>query len=191
MAFHELKKDDQSKVLLLTDRNSLSGTAFLKSVGAIYSVSEYRMRLLHNQEPEPASFITLKKAKLTDRFQLKEMNRHLFQDRPETEGSEEEDSDLITIDSTYLIYHKDQFIGKICIDLNDSYAFIYGFGILSEFRGQGLGTIALQKSVSLIRSMNIQTIELDVSATNDRALHIYVNCGFVKQSVMDYYELGI
>lgn len=190
MAMEELKKDNHKKLLLLADHNSVSGTSFLNHIGAAYSFSEYRMRLVNNIKKTQESLVYLKKACIENRNELRNMDR-IFYDNTESEDINEEDYDLLTLDSTHLIYNGSDIIGKIRIEINDSYAFISGFVILDAFRSKGFGTKALKEAIALIQATGNPIIELDVAASNDRALHIYINCGFAKQSVMDYYELSI
>lgn len=191
MAISELKMHNQTKLLLLSDHNSVSGAAFLASVGGIYSFSEYGMQLLQPVPSPPQQQVCLRKAQTDDQGNINRINHRLFGDPIIADNDQEENTDYHLLDSTYLICHNSNLIGKICIDISDSYAFIYGFGIINEYRGQGLGTKALQEAIGLIQAKGITSIGLDVAAANDRALHIYTSCGFRKQSVMDYYELNI
>jgi ribosomal protein S18 acetylase RimI-like enzyme len=191
MAITEMKKDNQTKFLLLTDNDSTSGTAFITSIGATYSISEYGMKLEHYTPTSKEHQVHLMKAQAGDLKKINKLDHTLFADHLLEETDEEERIDKIPIDSSYLIYQDSNLIGKICVDISDSYAFIYGFGIMNEYRGKGFGTQALLETIGLIHSKGLTNIGLDVAATNERALHIYTSCGFVKQSVMDYYELDI
>lgn len=190
-AITEMKKENCQKVLLLSDHNSASGTAFIKSMGGAYSFSEYGM-ILHCQQSESKNHLVhIEKAQAGDRETIGRMEHLFFSNQSDEKNDLDEMNDSLRLDSTYLIYKGSDIIGKICVDISGAYGFIYGFGIVNEHRGLGYGTQALQETIALLHGNGITDIGLDVAAANDRALHIYTNIGFVKQSVMDYYELNI
>lgn len=191
MAVTEMKIEKQTKLLLLSDHNSSSGTAFLAATGACYSYSEYGMKLMQYSTPTRESQVSLRKAQIGDLVKINRLDHTFFADPIIEDAEQEEGFNKLLLDSTYLIYKDNNLIGKICVDMTDSFAFIYGFGIINDYRGKGFGTQALQATIALIYSKGITAIGLDVAAANERALHIYTSCGFEKQSVMDYYELNI
>ncbi|MGB4659356.1 MAG: GNAT family N-acetyltransferase [Mobilitalea sp.] len=88
----------------------------------------------------------------------------------------------------YMVELENNVIGKINIEYTDHDAFIFGFGILPDFRGQGYGRATLQEALWLIAERNISSTGLDVVCTNSRALNLYKSLGFEEQSVMNYYQ---
>ncbi|QHQ60405.1 GNAT family N-acetyltransferase [Anaerocolumna sedimenticola] len=81
----------------------------------------------------------------------------------------------------------EKIIGKICIEYTDSSAYIFGFGILPDFRGKGYGRAALLAAIRMCHQNNFYDIELDVACKNNTALNLYTSCGFELQSAMNYY----
>lgn len=56
---------------------------------------------------------------------------------------------------------------------------VLGMGILPEYRGKGLGTLLLQKTIEHARSINhLEKIELDVFESNSAAIALYQKFGF-------------
>jgi ribosomal protein S18 acetylase RimI-like enzyme len=99
------------------------------------------------------------------------------------------DAPLEELNTTiYMVELENNVIGKINIEYTDHDAFIFGFGILPDFRGQGYGRATLQEALWLIAERNISSTGLDVVCTNSRALNLYKSLGFEEQSVMNYYQ---
>jgi ribosomal protein S18 acetylase RimI-like enzyme len=192
LSIDECKKRSFDKLLLLSDGKEQSGVEFIKAVGANYDFSEYRMKQLNKINLENINSISLRKAGKLDGNDVVRQNAMFFNDSDEEETSLEEGeklTDEVNFDeSTYMIELKNQIIGKINVEYNENSAFIFGFGILPDFRGKGYGKAALKEALRLIREKNISKIELDVECKNDTALNLYKACGFEEQSIMNYYE---
>lgn len=186
LAMEECATRTFNKILLLTDENSSSGINFIHSVQGEYDCSEYRMQALHSVPLNSSTNLILRKAELADAKEIGKQNAIYFND-PEVSEENENDIDKPTLDNTYLILLDFCIIGKICVEYTENTAFIYGFGILPEYRGKGLGRAALNTTLCHIRERGIQDISLDVSCQNKTALTLYTSCGFEKQSVMDYF----
>ncbi len=186
LAIQECQKRNFNKILLLTDRNSISGLEFIKANGGNYNFSEYRMKQLGEYTEENINSIHLREAKKHDKDEIARQDAMLFGKGEQYEGFLEEGENPSEI--TYMIELKGEIIGKIRVAYGDDSAFICGFGIISEFRGKGYGKAALKAVLKLISGKNIYNIELDVECKNDTALNLYKACGFQEKSVMDYYK---
>lgn len=193
-AFTECRLANKKSLLLLTDGNSPSGNSFVKSVGGVLSFSEYRMELLageyaarNNDLNNGLSQVVLVEAQPGDISLLHECDKLLFGD----EENEEEAEYISSIDNSYLIKKEDITIGKIKIDFSENAGFIYGFGVLPDYRGLGYGKAAIGEALKEIFSRGLEKAALDVAAANDRALFIYTGNGFREVSVMRYYEVKV
>jgi ribosomal protein S18 acetylase RimI-like enzyme len=186
LALEECGKRSFDKILLLSDGKSESGQGFIRSVRGVYDFSEYRMRLRGQPAAERSGLVTLRKANNGDVPGLERLDVAIFGGIGEENVLPEEEE--IRNEITYLIERDGTDIGRIKITYADSSAFISGFGIVPELRGQGFGKAALREALHLIRERNIPEAELDVEAKNANALHIYTSCGFQEMSVMDYYQ---
>ena len=81
-------------------------------------------------------------------------------------------------------------VGKIRVSELDGEAWIYGFVIFPELRGQGIGRRALTKVVKMEEAKGLP-IFLEVEAKNARALKLYESCGFKSYHSQDYYEFNM
>lgn len=191
LALQEAKNTGHKRVLLLTDKKSVSGNGFIKKSGGIYKTSEYRMKLFEVPAAKgiPAhtnADITLKPADKTDLKEIARQNALHFNSTEESEAAILDESMLH--EGMYMVKLKEEVIGKICVDYDPDYAFIYGFGILPEFRGRGYGKAAFRAALAIIKAKNIGNVELDVESKNRNALNLYKSFGFEEMSVMNYYE---
>ncbi len=186
LAIEECQKRNFNKLLLLSDGKSNSGTELIKAVGGNYDFSEYRMKLLNRASSESINSISLRKAGKLDRKEIARQNAIYFNCVEESESFPEEEE--VPNEVTYMVELKGEVIGKIRVEYSDNSAFIYGFGILPDFRGKGYGKAALKEALSLINEKNIYEIELDVECKNNTALNLYKACGFEEKSVMNYYK---
>jgi len=71
-------------------------------------------------------------------------------------------------------------------------AFIHSFHIKKDYRGKGLGTKFLSKTIEIMKKENIKTIRLTVSPKNTGAVRLYKKHGFeVKELKKDEYGRGV
>lgn len=196
----ECRKRNFSEILLLSDNESESGVKFIKDIGGIYDVSEYRMKLNEITSSKTISPINLRKAKSFEKRDIERQNEIFFYGKDEGESIQEtylqEHGKSINneepLDETaYMAENKGQTVGKIHIDYSDDSAFIFGFGILPQSRGKGYGKEALKLALQLIEERNIEKVELDVACKNDTALNLYKSLGFQEESVMNYYKYNV
>jgi ribosomal protein S18 acetylase RimI-like enzyme len=181
LALEECEKRKFDKVLLLTDGNSSSGVQFVASVSGDYSFSEYRMKYLNKAPIENPNVVKLRKASRSDGTEIARQNAIFFNHSDECELPAED------LYKTYMIERNETVIGKIMISYSEHSAFISGFGILPDSRGNGYGKAALKEALRLINENNIYDVELDVECKNNTALNLYTACGFEELSVMNYY----
>ncbi len=187
LAMDECHRRKFEKILLLTDEASTSGISFINSTSAEYEFSEYRMRALCHKPANRSSSITMRKANHLDKKEISRQNIIYFNDPEVTEDNYSIDDH--NLNSTYMVELQDETIGKICIEYTNSSAYIFGFGILEEFRGNGYGRAALTEAMNICYQNNFHEIELDVACKNRNALNLYSSCGFEVQSVMKYYAV--
>jgi ribosomal protein S18 acetylase RimI-like enzyme len=186
LAANECTKRNFSKILLLSDGKSSLGLEFIKSVGGVYDSSEYRMVLRNGMVFGDTYPVSLRPAVKEDYKEIVKQNMIFFNDPPESENAPIEEDAPNNI--TYMVELADVIIGKIKIEYGDDSAFIYGFGIMPDYRGKGYGKAALKKALQIIQAKNITNIALDVVCTNSNALNLYQACGFEEVSIMNYYQ---
>ncbi len=179
LAKEEWQKICPSEVLLICDHISLSGSAFIDHLGAEYGSSEYKMRLSKKTlELNPMPNIKLRLANSEDVAEIDRQTSIYF-------GFPEKKADDNFI--TYMAEINKEIMGKINICITDNEGFIYGFGVLPDFRGKGYGREILCSALDILMKKNVDNIFLEVATENKNALGLYESCGFEEISVMDYY----
>jgi predicted acetyltransferase len=189
LAILECLKDSKRQILLLSDGECESGKHFIESIHGKYSFSEYRMKQLQREIINPNPLISLRDSSQNDFNEIAHQNAVYFNTLDDLDQTQNTDSETTSFhNTTFIIELEGNVIGKICVDFSENSAFIFGFGIKPEYRGKGYGRGALLATLNLIHNRNIAKVELDVECKNDTALNLYKSCGFVEQSVMNYYE---
>lgn len=187
LALEECRRRNFKKILLVSDNRSSSGLKFIKASGASYAFSEYEMKLKDNYISEGAKDIVLRKATNNDVEEIERQNYIYFSDSGSLVPMPEDEEKRNRI--TYMIELDFRVIGKIRVDTSESEGFISGFGILPEYRGKGYGRQALKAALIILSKNNFHNAALEVAADNRNALNLYKSCGFMEESVMDYYEV--
>jgi putative acetyltransferase len=59
-----------------------------------------------------------------------------------------------------------------------------GLTIHDDFQKMGIGTALLKNIISVARAKKLKKIHLNVSAENDRAIHLYKKVGFVIEGTL-------
>jgi ribosomal protein S18 acetylase RimI-like enzyme len=77
-----------------------------------------------------------------------------------------------TKDNMFMIDVNEETVGKIRVSLEDGQAWIYGFSILPEYQGKGIGRKVLRQIIQEQSSAG-HSIYLDVETKNDHALGLY------------------
>ena len=195
----ECKRRNAGSILVLCDRESVSGQKFLERIGAAYQYSEFEMYL--SDEPceiieEQLHGINFRKADNTDAREVARQDAIYFGDRMEQENNdvpnerillpEDEEKRGMTI---YLAEKDERIIGKVHLQVINGVGGIYGLGVLPENRGRGFGKAILLKSIEKLKELHVKEIMLQVAAGNATALSLYKSCGFQETSVMDYFVL--
>ncbi|MBU3144034.1 GNAT family N-acetyltransferase [Clostridium sp. CF012] len=192
LAQEEWQKLCPSEVLVLCDHTSLSGLAFINSIGAEYGSSEYKMCLNNKTlEDMPNHVIKLRVATNEDNIEI-ERQSSIYFGFPEKEADNKEDIENISIqvDDNFISYIAElagEIIGKVHISTTDNEGFIHGFGVLPEYRGKGYGREVLCLAMDILKKKQVDNIFLEVATENKKALGLYESCGFEEISVMDYY----
>lgn len=194
LAVMEAKNGGHKSLLLLSDEKSEAGNRFIKETGASYKTSEFRMKLFEKPETDSLQFtlnpdITLKTADKSDLKEIARQNALHFNTTEESEALLLDEAMLQ--EGMYMVQLNGETIGKINVEYDENSAFIYGFGILPEYRRKGYGKAAFQALLYIIKGKGPLDILLDVESKNRNALNLYKTFGFEEMSVMNYYEYMI
>ncbi|WP_227872178.1 GNAT family N-acetyltransferase [Paenibacillus albus] len=199
LVMDERRSRGSKSMLLLSDRKSEAGQAFIQGTGANYHHSEHEMYLrtdwtgVHDNSTED---VTFRIATNADAREIQRQNAIYFGDDRVEEGTDEPESRMILPEeeaqrgmTIYLAEADGQVIGKVHIQLSSGIGGIYGLGVLPEHRGKGYGRAVLLRAIDRLKEAGARDIMLQVVVENASALRLYQTCGFVETSTMDYYEL--
>ncbi|MFC5471152.1 GNAT family N-acetyltransferase [Cohnella suwonensis] len=181
-----VRQDGYMKILLNAPAGSASAKAFLREQGAEYAFSEHQMEW-QRRPVEEAVGIRLREATAAD-FELRvRLNVTAF-------GLDEEDSlamerrlDGERDTAMYMIEAHGVTVGKIRVSREAEQAWIYGFSILPEHQGRGIGRNVLRQVIQ-DQSAAGYSIRLEVETKNDHALGLYESVGFKVVHAQDYYR---
>jgi len=189
-AMAELHRRAAARVLLVTDRGSEGGQGFVRSIGAVYEHSEHRMVQTHPPAgiaPDP--LLRVRPAGLPGdaTFIAGALAAAFGTPAPDVVLDEGWDGS-----DRYLVVERDgELVGTLRVsrqeDRGVSSAGIYGFGIVPERQGRGIGRRVLADVVTSLRDEGVERITLEVAVNNDAALKVYESCGFERVGTDDYF----
>jgi ribosomal protein S18 acetylase RimI-like enzyme len=179
------KQNGYKKILLNAPAGSVTAKAFLNKQGAVYAFSEHQMEW-QERPLEEVDGVTLRQAKADDfdmrvrlsvtAFGLNEEDARAMESRVDGD----EDTDMLMIDVN------GETVGKIRVNLEAGQAWIYGFSILPERQGIGIGRKVLRRVIKDQSSAG-HSVHLEVETKNDHALGLYESVGFKAVHAQDYY----
>ena len=173
------------KILLNAPASSEEAKGFLKCFKANYSFSEHQMKW-DKRELEKVTGFTLRKAEQKDLPLRIQLNKESFGLDEASSLEIETRVDLEKDNSVYIIDAQEESVGKIRVKVEDNEAWIYGFCILPQFRGKGIGRKVLQSIVKKYASQG-NSLHLEVETENMHALSLYESIGFKIVHAQDYY----
>lgn len=182
-------KDKVDAIQLLCDRESASGQQWLKSIPYKPHHTEYEMYLdLEAFKVNPVDEPHLERATRAQAPLVNSINAAAFKmpldamPLVDPEALQKEGMHI------FMLHLGDEIIGKSHLQLIDGQGGIFGLALLPDYQGKGYGMTLLQKSVVKLLEMGAQQVFLQVSATNENALKLYLQNGFKITSTMDYLE---
>jgi len=180
-----IAKNTYKKILLNAPAGSDGAIAFLNKQGAKYALTEHQMEW---QEGfiEEVKGVTLRKAMIDDLDMCVRLTVEAF-------GEDEEDAKVMEIGviedtdtSMLMIEVNEEIVGKIRLYIEADQAWIYGFAILREQRGKGIGRKVLRQIIRDHRAAG-HSVHLEVETSNAYALGLYESVGFKVVHAQDYY----
>lgn len=185
MKAEKLIEEKQYKLVLLNaPSNSESAKLYLHTIPCSYSFSEYQMKW-EEKELDQQEDVSLRPSTSDDHELEIQLDVHCFGFE---EGDAREYNDrILHVDDHFIIEAGGHSVGKMRIAHTNGEAWIYGFAILPEYQGKGIGRKALT-NVVLEEHQKGYPIFLEVEAKNANALRLYQSCGFHAYHSQDYYQ---
>jgi ribosomal protein S18 acetylase RimI-like enzyme len=185
------------QVILVCERASVSGKAFVQYVGAHLELSEHEMWLDTFQERGVFDdHVSFKHATMNDLNALVAVQEKSF-GIPEllsrqslARRLQEPTCRVFLATFGESSVGCDEPLGILRLQEENEAIGIYGFGIIPDYRGRGYGRQMLEEAIRLVRSEGQKPIMLDVDTTNAPALSLYLSCGFVVKTTYEYSNLA-
>jgi ribosomal protein S18 acetylase RimI-like enzyme len=188
----EGKKRGIQRLVLVSERFSHSGRAFVEAVGAQYDASEHHMVLEDFQErgnfPEQLQLV---RATPQDVDVIAYITAASFGDAEERIKPHIA-RDLLAPNREYYIARLGQEpVGSFNLFMShDSYG-IYAFGVPPQYRRRGFGRQMLEQIIKKIQAESQKRITLEVDTNNTNAIALYQSCGFRPVTTYGYYGLNV
>ncbi|GAB3899097.1 hypothetical protein GCM10028803_19620 [Larkinella knui] len=195
VASEEARNYGYTEMLLITERSSESGQAFVRQLGATYSNTEFQLRW----QPQPESplpvvlphTVRLIPATLADLEPLTELSRTIFGGTID-EARRLLETTITTPQLTQYIASLDgKSIGMVATNFVQNDVWIIGLGVCPEYQGRGIGKNILFQILAILQQSPAETILIEVDSSNAAALHLYQKSGFTIQMGQDYFRLPL
>jgi ribosomal protein S18 acetylase RimI-like enzyme len=183
------------RLVIVCERFSRSGMAFVEAVGAQYDSSEHLM-YLQDFRPRNAyqPLLTLTQATPDDMDDIAHILATSFhEDEAQTRQRLPEDLQYPGV-TYYIARHGSQPVSCLNVYLgDDASAGIYAFGVVPQYRRLGLGRQVLERIITLIQAEygDQRRIQLEVETSNNNAIALYHSCGFSEVTTYGYYNLDL
>ncbi|WP_137789253.1 GNAT family N-acetyltransferase [Bacillus sp. E(2018)] len=181
-----VKQRPYKKILLNSPAESSAAKGFLTKIQADYSFSEHQMVWQENSL-KPVEGITLRQLKPDDLDMSIRISSEAFGMTLKDSTAMERSFNKEKNTDRFMIVVNEQTVGKIRISRKDREAWIYGFAVLTEHQGQGIGRKVLRQVINEQSSAG-NSIHLEVDTKNDQALELYKAVGFKVVHSQDYYS---
>ncbi|HYF62923.1 MAG TPA: GNAT family N-acetyltransferase [Herpetosiphonaceae bacterium] len=179
-------------ILWICERHSAAGKAFVQSLGAAYSFSEYAMDLDPAALPPAApGELDIRPATAADAALIGDLMASGF-------GMDAADIGVF-IDKEMsrpdrnlrVVSRAGQPFAVIGAQTLPEGSYVYGFVVAESERGRGYGRQILLSTVHELVAAGQTAVSLEVLVGNERALGLYTSCGFRETSAIDYYTLPL
>lgn len=186
-----LKNECIDKILFVIESNSDSGkNALLRFPFTQWERSEYTLFCNINNMKLNNNELKLKNVDIHNKEECSNMIEYIF-NMPKGSNEVFVENTINSKDrDAYIAYIDDISIGTFNLKYSDDNAFIYGLGIIDNYKGRGYGKKLL--SLALNKAFyRANKVVLDVDSDNLTAYNLYISNGFNIDYQIDYYGLKI
>ncbi len=190
-AKNELENYEIDHVLFVHQPSGKDAKHVIEKYGADIERTEYLMELDTAQFSKLETELKLTKANEAYLNEMAAIYPAIFHDvNKDTESALKTILDTEHFD-TYLLYSDDTIIGMCNVNRQEDKFYIFGLGILPEYRNQGYGKQMISLLLEELILIKNKRILLEVSSDNQSAFALYKNSGFIVQQQYDYYKYVI
>ena len=180
--------------LLVCERTSATGQAWVRRRGATYRFSEFHMEL--DAEPslslppvEPGFRLEL--AGPAELDVLVDIDAQAFGDSLEQTRRRMQRDFAEPGSRTFLARMNGESVGKVGVVPDGAAHYLRGVAVRLGQRGRGYGRQILSAAVQMLMAEGARRFSLDVEAQNDNALRLYQSCGFRATNNYDYFAMDV
>ncbi|WP_059173671.1 GNAT family N-acetyltransferase [Bacillus sp. FJAT-27445] len=185
-AIEEAKNRGARQILLNAPADSRSAKDFLESLSTRFYVTEYQMKW-DGTSPPSCDGIRLRPSTDEDERLEIRLEVECFGFSEQEAAAYHKELKANSIENFYIVEANGEPVGKMRVDHPNDEAWIYGFAVLPEYQGKGIGRKALSWIISEEAKAG-RPLFLEVEAKNAHALGLYESCGFQSYHAQDYYE---
>lgn len=193
----ECKQRGVQRLLLLCERSSASGQAFVHAIGAQLDHSEHELllgtfqsRLTFNERlfireaahKDLDAVITVMASDFGDEKFARRFVTQVFSEPGQRFY-------LATLGGADL--GCDEPIGTLRLDEQTDQVGMYSFVVRPEYRGQGYGRQLLEEVITNVQAESKKAISVEANVDNTSVLTLFQSCGFEIQWTSDYYRINI
>ncbi|MBC8452362.1 MAG: GNAT family N-acetyltransferase [Spirochaetes bacterium] len=191
-AVAELSAFNFPSLLFVCNDQSEIGLKMLKKAKIPYEFTEYSM-ILETDIAYQKTGITLKRAYKKNIDEFIALNVSIFKGSTQNARILLEKTFQSDKMNCYSFIYDNSVIGMGCTANTkpEDTASIFGFGILPEYRGKGLGKLSLYELTHYIHTHYKKPARLEVNSRNQAALSLYTSLGFKTDSAYRYYRKPI
>lgn len=186
----ELRRRGVHSMLIVVDRESVSGKLAARAAGADLEFTEYAMARSPGsaEAPHMPPGLSMREAVRADGPALHRISSEAFGHG----GAAVEQILGSETRTAYAIDLQGRVIGMIVVLREKDADYIHGFCIDPAFQGRGYGKAALRAMVHRLSVENPErTMKLDVETANENALGLYRSAGFAVSCAFDYWRRPI
>ncbi|MGX1194699.1 GNAT family N-acetyltransferase [Metabacillus sp. SLBN-84] len=180
-------KDTYREILLNAPAESRAAKELLKKMPCTYSISEYQMKWAETPLEED-NLVNLRPSVPSDLNLETQLDVLCFGFLEHEAGPYNRSLKREANQDFIIIEYKGKSVGKLRVSHSSGEAWIYGFAVLPDYQGKGIGRDTLKKIV-LKETGEGYPVFLEVEAKNEHALRLYESCGFKAFHVQDYYQV--
>jgi len=193
----EVSRRGIPELLLVCDKNSVSGPAVAEYLGGDYDFSEYSMKFDRTQYEETKiddknNLLVIRPSLLSDKEEL--LNLSMITCDESKENAENYIESVFESDCRiqHVGLYNNKIVGMVSVYREPEKSYIHGLCVLPEYRKKGFGRQLLEYKVKEALDFDPDRgIGLEVQIGNIGALSIYENCGFVITACYDYYRVPV
>lgn len=187
--FDEIRRDYQLRPIIMTEKCFLDKNPdLIRHLGMVLE-PDFEYWLTREREPYPLEERTDLTVLETSTahieaiadFQMKAFKESKEQALHYAKGALEDENGKL-----YTVMRGDTVLSSCTVDFSTDYNYFYGFAVVEDCRGQGIGTYFMKRLVNQLIAENEKAFQIAVESANIAAKSLYEKLGFKEQTQVFY-----